>query len=39
MHPLFVLFEPSLKCDPRTDHETPKNVYSIYEKSFLNIFE
>lgn len=29
--PLFVMFEKILKCDPKRDHESPKDVLPIYE--------
>ena len=31
-HPLFVMMEPLLGCDPQTDHLLPKNVYPIFEE-------
>ncbi|CAL6112910.1 Conserved_hypothetical protein [Hexamita inflata] len=38
-HPLFVLFEPSLNCDPAKDHINPKNVYPLYQVKLSNIFK
>lgn len=29
-HPFYVLFEPALGCDSRTDHTTPKSVWPIF---------
>lgn len=29
---LYVLFEPTLNCNPITDHTTTKNVYPVYDK-------
>ena len=28
--PLYVMLEDTLGCDPRTDHEAPKDVFPIY---------
>ncbi|CAL6027428.1 Conserved_hypothetical protein [Hexamita inflata] len=38
-HPLFVLFEPALNCDPATDHINPKNIYPLYKVKLSNIFK
>ncbi|CAL6062726.1 Conserved_hypothetical protein [Hexamita inflata] len=38
-HPVFVLFEPALNCDPATDHINPKNIYPLYKDKLSNIFK
>lgn len=37
--PLYVMFESKLGCDPRHDHETPKDVYPLFEDAFTALQE
>ena len=30
-HPLYVMFEPKLDCNPKTDHLYPKNVLPLFD--------
>lgn len=34
---LYVMFEPSLGCDARTDHVSPKSVYPIFVADFSDV--
>lgn len=36
-HPFYVMFEPSLGCDARTDHVSPKSVYPIFVADFSDV--
>ncbi|TNJ28245.1 hypothetical protein GMRT_14397 [Giardia muris] len=36
-HPFYIMFEPALGCDARTDHTTPKSVYPIFAEDIADI--
>ncbi|CAL6018261.1 Conserved_hypothetical protein [Hexamita inflata] len=36
-NPLYVMFEEKLKCNPLTDHQSPKDVYPLFEQQISNI--
>ena len=37
--PLYIMFESKLGCDPRHDHETPKDVYPLFEDTLVALQE
>ena len=37
--PLYVMFEKELKCDPKTDHEFPKNILPLFDKQIVLLRE
>lgn len=32
--PMYIMFERSLNCDPKTDHQNPKNVLPLFDEKF-----
>ncbi|CAL5996016.1 Conserved_hypothetical protein [Hexamita inflata] len=36
-NPLYVMFEEKLNCNPLTDHQSPKDVYPLFEQQISNI--